>query len=410
MAKKKKKSASQKHRYKVALQVDEIDEHIEALQQRVAQIEDLTREGFPYRDALRPRIELQIKETIRQIFGEYSAEFQSHKDRCLKSISEADILETLVMLRELILKLQGQRLDLLNDTSSSLPSSLTQRAPLPPVPQLLSPPPPPLPPATPKPVESPPVLQPLQPSQPPQPPPAAGARGARRGPSSSPGRQGRHQLKFTTVNPSAPAQSFGAPGVADRRAPAGPSPQAAVRTPSSPPVPREARPPSTATPRTSQPQPGDMPGTVTRLKKIGDRFHLVSRQLRLRGEYRATVEIEDQKDVQDLYYTLLRYEFEDVRVEEWSPGSLAAAPQSMFFLQQGQLAVIVKKTNVGRGAREIVEELEKDIARHSTHKTCTVLLCFVYDPEGRIGDPRGLERQLTHRAGHLQVHFQIAPK
>ena len=58
MAKKKKKSASQKHRYKVALQVDEIDEHIEALQQRVAQIEDLTREGFPYRDALRPRIEL----------------------------------------------------------------------------------------------------------------------------------------------------------------------------------------------------------------------------------------------------------------------------------------------------------------------------------------------------------------
>ena len=46
------------------------------------------------------------------------------------------------------------------------------------------------------------------------------------------------------------------------------------------------------------------------LRKICSRFHLVVRQLRLRRDDRATLEVEDEYDVQDLLYALLRLEFE----------------------------------------------------------------------------------------------------
>ena len=46
---------------------------------------------------------------------------------------------------------------------------------------------------------------------------------------------------------------------------------------------------------------------------------MVARQLRLRGEYRLTVNIEDEFDVQDLTHALLRLHFDDIGTDEWTP-------------------------------------------------------------------------------------------
>lgn len=62
-------------------------------------------------------------------------------------------------------------------------------------------------------------------------------------------------------------------------------------------------------------------GTDTRitLGAIVDRFHLVARQLRSRHADRATLEIEDEYDVQDLLHALLQLISDDIRKEEWTP-------------------------------------------------------------------------------------------
>jgi len=36
-----------------------------------------------------------------------------------------------------------------------------------------------------------------------------------------------------------------------------------------------------------------------------------------------------------------------------------------------------------------------DIARYQSHPDCRNLVCFVYDPEGKIGNPKGLENDLN---------------
>jgi hypothetical protein len=52
--------------------------------------------------------------------------------------------------------------------------------------------------------------------------------------------------------------------------------------------------------------------TLDTLRRMCARFHLVARQLRLRKEYRPTLEITDEYDLQDLFYALLRLQFDEV--------------------------------------------------------------------------------------------------
>ncbi|GGD74808.1 hypothetical protein [Croceicoccus mobilis] len=47
---------------------------------------------------------------------------------------------------------------------------------------------------------------------------------------------------------------------------------------------------------------------------------------------------------------------------------------------------------------------------YEMHPECKILVCFVYDPEGRIGNPVGIERDLESHGGKLKVCVIIAPK
>ncbi|MGH7206471.1 MAG: hypothetical protein ACREI2_09720, partial [Nitrospiraceae bacterium] len=146
------------------------------------------------------------------------------------------------------------------------------------------------------------------------------------------------------------------------------------------------------------------------VRKICIRFHAVTRQLRLRREYRATLEVEDEYDVQDLFYALLRLDFDDIVTEDWMPSYTDSANRTSFLLKPEKIAIVVKKTRPGLGAREVADQLTIDFQRYSTHPDCTTLFCFVYDPEGRIGNPRGLEAELTSISDEHTIEVLVSPK
>ena len=338
----KQKPSQQPSRNKNSSLLDKIDRGIEALQQRMAQVEDLQQDGFPYRDALRARVELQIRETVRQVFGEQSPEFQRYKNHRLHTTSEVDRAQAMRTLQTLVTALQEQRHELSELTAATDATSAG------------------------RPVETPPAQPPRHTA--PEPP---------------------------RVFPKAP------PTLTDPPSPFHP-PAPSVFPPSA-----SQRPPVA---QTSKPGADPIADILARLRKMSERFHLVSRQLRLRGEYRPTVEIEDQHDVEDLFDALLQLEFEDISKEHWVPSYMEDVTQTTLFLQQGQVAIVLKKTRPGRGPREIAHEVTVDAQRYMGSSTCTVLFCFIYDPEGRIGDPQGLEAELRGRGGSLLLDLVIAPK
>ena len=151
-------------------------------------------------------------------------------------------------------------------------------------------------------------------------------------------------------------------------------------------------------------------GTLEILRRICARFHLVARQLRLRKEYRPTLEINDEYDLQDLFYALLRLQFDEVGTEEWSPAYANGARRTSYLLDWDKTIVVVKQTRSGLTTRDISEQVTADHDNYSARPNATTLLCFMYDPDGRVGNPRGLEADLTTSDTTFRVEVIVAPK
>ena len=150
--------------------------------------------------------------------------------------------------------------------------------------------------------------------------------------------------------------------------------------------------------------------TLDTLRRVCARFHLVARQLRLRKEYRPTLEITDEYDLQDLFYALLRLQFDEVGTEERAPDYANGARRSSYLLDWDRTVVVAKLTRSGLTTRDLAEQVKSDAAYYATRPNGRALLCFIYDPDGRVGNPRGLEADLTMVSDTHMVEVIVAPK
>jgi hypothetical protein len=152
-----------------------------------------------------------------------------------------------------------------------------------------------------------------------------------------------------------------------------------------------------------------LPQRADAIDLLCTRFHTVAMQIRNRHDSRQTIDVTDEYDVQDLMHAMLRIFFEDIRAEEWTPSYAGKSSRMDFFLPP-ETVIETKKTRVGLTAKEIGTQLIEDIARYQAHQGCKRLVCFVYDPEGRIANPRGIEHDLSRDEQGFEVKVIIAPK
>lgn len=146
------------------------------------------------------------------------------------------------------------------------------------------------------------------------------------------------------------------------------------------------------------------------LDRVAERLPTVIRELRVRREERPTLDVNDEYDLQDLLRSLLALEFDDIRREEWVPSYAGGSSRIDFLLPEIELALEAKMTRRGLTASKLGEELIIDIAKYERHPQCRTLYCIVYDPEGRIANPRGIENDLADRGGQITVRVSIVPR
>src|SRR5262249_20885755 len=447
--------------------IDDLARGAGELQEFLARVEDLAREGFPYLDAARARTELQFRECLRRTFGEKSPEYQEHRHHRLPMGSPEEKRQSITLIKTLIATLEQKKLEL---QGGPPPQQILTTHPAPPAPK------PPQMTVVPASIST--VQMTMAQTGPVTPPPVAMAVALTTNldlaapiaaPNSPP--PSRPPADSTRA-PDAPKPS----AIPSQPPPASPAPTAAAMLPTPPkpvvrvdPEPQQlashaaqqaaqteashaASPPqqprhqptptlhpiSSAGPQQQMPeasriQPSVPPhpsapiGLSTRqepaphiaqagsdavglVRVLCSRFHSVARQLRLRGEYRSTVNVEDELDVQDLLHALLRIQFDDIGTEEWTPSYAEGASRTTFLLNDNRLAVLVKKTRNGLTVKDITEQLRIDTERYRTKSRCTSLMCFIYDPEGRIGNPRALETSLTTVSDSLTIDVLVAPK
>ncbi len=143
---------------------------------------------------------------------------------------------------------------------------------------------------------------------------------------------------------------------------------------------------------------------------ICDRLHIIAKQLTQRRDGRSTLIVKDEYDVQDLVHALLRQYFDDIRPEEWTPSYGGGSSRMDFLLKGHEIVVEVKMTRKGLLAKEVSEQLIIDATKYRQHGECKTLICLVYDPEGLVKNPRGIERDIGKLSGKgLEVICVVTP-
>lgn len=136
---------------------------------------------------------------------------------------------------------------------------------------------------------------------------------------------------------------------------------------------------------------------------VAERFELVRRNLLRRHGSRETLKISDEYDAQDLLRALLVQFFDDVRDEEYTPSYAGGASRIDFLLPQTRVAVELKWMRDSLTAATLGAELIVDRARYKPHPGVGHLVCVVFDYEGRLPNPRGLESDLTKTSDESDV-------
>jgi len=67
-------------------------------------------------------------------------------------------------------------------------------------------------------------------------------------------------------------------------------------------------------------------------------------------------------------------------------------------------------TRKGLADKQIGEQLIIDVAHYRAHPNCKKLVCLVYDPDGRIANPKGLENDLNREDEEFSVRVVVVPK
>ena len=149
---------------------------------------------------------------------------------------------------------------------------------------------------------------------------------------------------------------------------------------------------------------------IEALQRVFSKFHEIARKFRDRYDDRTPLDVSDEYDVQDLLAALLVLYFDDVRPEEWTPSYAGKSARMDFLLKKEKIVVEVKMTRKDLTDKKIGDQLIIDIERYKGHPDCDTLICFIYDPEGRIANSHALSRDLESQSREdLKIIIIVEP-
>ena len=149
---------------------------------------------------------------------------------------------------------------------------------------------------------------------------------------------------------------------------------------------------------------------IEALQRIFYKFDSIARKLRNRYNGRETLDVSDEYDVQDLLSALFVMYFDDIRPEESTPSFAGKSDRMDFLLKKEKIVVEVKMARQGLADKEIRDQLLIDIESYKGHPDCDALICFVYDPEGRIANSHALSGDLESQSREdLKVIIVVEP-
>jgi hypothetical protein len=158
-------------------------------------------------------------------------------------------------------------------------------------------------------------------------------------------------------------------------------------------------------PWTNRPRPA-VAGPLVVLEPLLRRLPLVIRQIRVRQGDRPAFVVETEHDLEDLVRSLLPLHFDDVRPQSRTP-RYDTGTRTDFLLAPQRIALTVKVARQERRTPQLVEQFQEDAAYYRDQETCRILVGFVYDPEGVLGEEQLVQNACSGLEGELEVRCVV---
>lgn len=146
---------------------------------------------------------------------------------------------------------------------------------------------------------------------------------------------------------------------------------------------------------------------VQTILALSTRFLLVQRSLGKHPHGGDPVEFKNEYDDQFLLRALLVQFFDNVRDEEYASSYAGSNSRIDFVLPSFGLAVELKHTSNAMTDSDLGEQLIIDRERYKTHREVTHLIVLVFDHDGHIRNPRGLESDLQRDHSHPDLTVTV---
>ena len=146
---------------------------------------------------------------------------------------------------------------------------------------------------------------------------------------------------------------------------------------------------------------------VQTILTLAERFRLVQRKLRKHPHGGNPVEFKNEYDDQFLLKALLVQFFDVVRAEEYTPSYAGSNSRIDFVLPEFGLAIELKHTTNSMTDANVGEQLLVDRERYKTHRDVRHLIALVFDHDGLLDDPRGLETDLQREHSHPDLTVTV---
>jgi hypothetical protein len=153
------------------------------------------------------------------------------------------------------------------------------------------------------------------------------------------------------------------------------------------------------------------PDLLRILESLLRRVPRVIRQLRTRYANRPPFRVQDVHDLEDLLRALLPLHFEEMRLENRTP-AYASGTRIDFRLGQEAgscpIALTAKMALPGAGDSVLLEQWREDIRYYRRVPRCSILVGFVYDPEGLVRNASQVESIWASPEQEMELRCVIA--
>ncbi|MCM0622454.1 hypothetical protein [Nocardioides bruguierae] len=141
---------------------------------------------------------------------------------------------------------------------------------------------------------------------------------------------------------------------------------------------------------------------------LAERFLLVQRRLRKHPHGGgAGVPFNNEYDDQFLLRALLAQFFDDVRAEDYTPSYAGSNSRIDFVIPGYGLAIELKHASSSLTDAKVGEQLAVDRDRYQKHSDVRHLIVLVFDHDGHIEEPRGIEADLQRENSHPDLTVTV---